>query len=246
MGFIKWAGRGLKIGGEILSADVVEEWLQDRGKALLEEKSKSLLFAWFLRNTRARRAAYADASAVISKSETFAASLASRLKTLPGVVARIANHIKDNGPSVLVKEFPLDWLAVVPRYIAKSVYTAETTQALENSSELCKFEGLPTLFLRDVCEKSETAFFHFVQTSPVNCGANNLICGVDADYGWQLNGVNGHYYCARSWRTRDFTRSREQREFLEQAVPHLESMKSTLGVLSADQLNQVKRELIGE
>ena len=57
MGVIRWTGKRLKLVGQLLEADEVERWFEDKLKDLAEQMFQDTSVKWFRGRARARKRA---------------------------------------------------------------------------------------------------------------------------------------------------------------------------------------------
>jgi hypothetical protein len=243
MGAIRWTGKGLQLLGGILCAEGVEAWLRDKGQSFLEDRARSI--GWWFPRRRARWRILAEVTSNVLTSETFCRRLQAELESLPMDIGRIASRLTEIGPKELVRDASLDWLAVVPRYLVQKLYENKIMTALLDSNELSRFPELPEVFLKRAARISEDSFFHHAHQTPAPCGdsRHSFILGTDSKYGWDFDGIDGHYYCWWSFNSHDFTRRSEVMDVLSRAQPILEETKQWLGGLSHQEVSQIKAKM---
>ena len=83
MGVIKWTGKAFNLAGKILTAEGVEQWLENEGKKLLEERVSDISKKWFFGKSRAKKIIKNEALEVTNSSQAFKASLNQVLNDLP-------------------------------------------------------------------------------------------------------------------------------------------------------------------
>lgn len=239
MGAVRWTGKGLKLIGQILEAEEVERWLEGKGRELVEEKLKEISVKWLAGRRRAKSKAAAEVRSTVENAETFMASLESSLASLPSAVLNVAGHLQKNGPETLVSSDFSRYLTVCPRGLVREHYIRSVVKELKDSAELSRYEGLPERFLRRVAGESEEAFFRSVaqgSREPLP-GNDSLILGVDDDFGWRVEGINGHYYVGkRSMYGTDLREKGQRKELEEELEPELAKMKVKLGKLTKEEL----------
>lgn len=240
MGAVRWTGKGLKLIGQLLEAEEVERWLEDKGRELVEEKLKEISVKWLAGKRRAKSRAAAEVRSTVENAETFMASLESSLARLPSAILNVASHLQKNGPKTLVSSDYSRYLTVCPRGLVREHYIRGIVNELKDSAELSRYEGLPERFLRRVAGESEEAFFRSVAqgSSEPLPGNDSLILGIDDDFGWGVEGINGHYYVGKhSIFGADLREKRQRKELQEKLDPELAKIKVRLGKLTKEELD---------
>lgn len=234
MGAIRWTGKGLKLVGELLSAEEMEAWLQAKGRDYLESRIKGITLKWAGGRYRAKRQIIGEVSASIG-SDTFRSALAATLSVLPDTVEFVARRVEERRLQPFYDGSYPNWLAVVPRAVVQHEYSAEVVNRLKQSAELARFAAFPEIFLKVKAQRSEHSFFNGIHKSlPHECPSGRcFVIGLDVKFDWHLGADSGHYYCAG---TSSIAPPREdrrlKREFLKESERRLEEAKVRLGALS--------------
>ena len=93
MGAIRWTGKGLKLVGELLAAEEVEAWVQEKGKDYLKRQLQGLFLKWLFGRNRATSRVFSDISKSID-SDTFRSALAAALETLAGFIESWGEYVQ--------------------------------------------------------------------------------------------------------------------------------------------------------
>ena len=245
MGAIRWTGKGLKLAGQILEAEEIEKWLESQGKQFLQEQLRSVSAKWFAGEWRAKRLASTKIRSSVEQGDTFRASLESELQSLPNAILDVAGHLREHGPKrLVVSDYPYD-IVTCPRGLVREHYAKQIVGELKDSAELARYQGFPEPFLRRVALESEAAFFQDVENGNVPpLSKDNVILAVDEDFGWNVGGVNGHYYVAEESRySVDLSKRRERKTIVERTEKLLRSVRVELGKLDKDELHKIVSSL---
>lgn len=198
MGVIKWTGKAFQFAGRILTADEVEQWLENEGKRLLEERVSNMSKKWLFGKARAKKSIKREALEVTNSSQAFKNSLNNVLNSLPKIISSIGDNLKIGAPEVLYEENNSDWVLAIPRSFVRSKFKDIVIAELANSAELSDYPGLATSLLRDASENAEDAFFNKIsQENDFICDPEGyVLVGADRNYKWSKSELSGHYYLA--------------------------------------------------
>ena len=187
-----------KIVDQILSHDTFEEWIDQEGRTVLYDIMKYKKMRWFFGKRRARRTLYRAAKTALKSHSPFAILLEPQLNQLPIIIRKIGIIIKRRGYKDLYSASSTRALFVIPRGIAQHDFRHFILKELLDAPQLEGFWGLSKRILKEVSLEAEQLFFNLLikgrqYTDPEGKG---ILLGVDPDYKWKLNGMDGHYYFA--------------------------------------------------
>ena len=248
MGALRWTGKGLKLVGQLLEAKEVEAWVENKGRALLEEKLQQLSLKWFAGRYRAKRQISAALSSSV-QSAAFRSALEMSLQKLPYLLLAFAEYFQKNGPEQLASKHPaIDAVVVCPRGLLRMAYTESVLRELSGAAELARYESLPELFLTRVARQSEESFFASCAAGdqPVLPDGKSLVLRVDDNFGWGIEGINGHYYVGISWLGADLSEKRRRKAFVDGLGPRLEGVTAALGRMSKTEIDRVKATVLSK
>lgn len=241
MGAVRWTGKGLKLLGQILEAEEIEAWLEEKGRAFVEDTLTKLPVKWLGGRYRAKRRVVRDLRSSVEQSDTLRSSLQASLGRLPAALQNVAAHLRDKGPDQLGWKDFNHHLVVCPRGLVRQHYTRLVVQDLKDSVELARYEGLPDRFLVRMARQSEDSFFAEAASGSQRVLASAwIVMGVDDDYGWNVGELNGHYYVGGTSQYKaDLSEKRQRKELLTKLEPRLEVAKIALGKLKRQEFDEV-------
>jgi hypothetical protein len=247
MGAVRWTAKGLIFIGQLLEAEEIENWLEQKGRELIEEKLRRLPAKWLAGRSRAKRRISSDLRNSVERNEAFHTSLKDSLGILPHVVLNVAGHFRSKGPKslILLKGYKKD-IVVCPRGFVRKHYVNIVINELKDSAQLSRYEGFPELFLKRTARQSEQSFFSDIAVgSQVTLPGNtNIIIAVDDDFGWNMDGVDGHYYIGGcdAYGT-DLSHKKQRKELLKELATAVKEIKIRLGKLSTKDLTDIVEHL---
>jgi exopolyphosphatase/pppGpp-phosphohydrolase len=199
MATIRWKREEFTIVGQLLHRTTFNEWIKKEGSLVLHQQLKRTRARWFFGKSRARRALHKTAKKALRRDGWFARMLKRRLDELPKVIRKVSVAIKRNGHKDLLSIASDRGLVVVPRAVALNEFVGFLNDELARADVLAKFEGLASRVLEDVARETESLFFkHFEKGNRqlVDSSGKGAIIGVDKEFNWRLNKINGHYFYA--------------------------------------------------
>lgn len=243
MSLLKWTGKGLQFVGRIISSEAFEDWLEAEGSGYLEAKLEEKTIGRFRKETKAKNQLLDDVESSIS-SEPLKLALLSRLVELPFKIESAAKEIKSSLPA-LSYEKSLSWIAAVPRYYVRRIYSEYILGELEAADELSKFTGFPSIYLRDLARDSESGFFERINKGNEVWCESGVILGVDPNYDWHLGFLEGHYYYASYGIATALDNRSAKNELKKDANSILPDFKIKLGLFTSEGKDGVAQVLKG-
>ncbi|MEE9554030.1 MAG: hypothetical protein V3W18_06995 [candidate division Zixibacteria bacterium] len=247
MGAVRWTAKGMIFVGKLLEAKEVEEYLEKMGSRFITDKLQQLPVKWLAGQTRAKKQVLSDIRKSVDKSDTFRTALTAAVEKLPYVILQISEYIRKNGPDALILRagFSTD-IVVCPRGAVKDYYVNLVTNELKDSAELSRYEGLPLIFLERITRQSEHSFFYRIADSNYEIlpGNSDMIIGVDDDFGWNIDGIDGHYYVGgRDSYGTDLSKRRQRKALLKDIEKMNKTIKIELGKLPQSEISNVVKRL---
>jgi hypothetical protein len=187
-----------KISGRVLTPAIFREWIGGEGRLVLHRTIKSKKWGWFFGGKRARRTLYIAAKHALHPNAPFSVALEYHLNMLPVIIRKIGLIIKRKGLKDLYSADSSKALLVIPRGVVQHDFAKYLLKKLENAPQLSGLWQLSSRVLLHSAVEAERIFFEFFtkgRTYP-DPEARGVFMGVDQDFAWKLNGVNGHYYFA--------------------------------------------------
>ncbi len=240
MSSLKWTGKGLQFTNKIVPIDIFEGWLDGEGDFLLEERIGESSGGIFRKRAKAKKSLFEDMKASLSN-ETVKLAMLSRLVRLPTIIESVAKEIKNSTPE-LITEVEMTWVGALPRYSVRKAYSQYVVNELKNAEELARYPYFARLYLKQLAEDSEESFFARTNKNRAVC-EQGIILGVDPDYYWHLDPLDGHYYFARSSMGTDMTKRSDRNKLVKGANAMLEDFQVKLGLLTSDEKHRVAEGL---
>ena len=189
---------GFKIVHQIMTPATFNEWVNEEGMIVLCDILKHKKCRWFFGKKRARKTLNQAAKTALKPLSPFAILLEQQLNQLPIIIRKIGLVIQRRRYKDLYSADANKALLVIPRGIVQHDFSKYLLKELSNVPQLAGFWGLSKRILKNVSVETEQLFFDlFIKgqqcTDPEGKG---ILLGVDPNYGWKLNGMDGHYYFA--------------------------------------------------
>ena len=196
MGAIKWTGKAFKLVGRILTAEDLEEWMENEGKAFLEDRIASTSHKWFRGKARAVKGIENEVIDLTKKSDAFKEALNNSLERLPLVIARTGDKFQGNAPVHLFEKSNMDWILALPRVVVRMAYRQIIIDELSDVAELSEYPGLASVVLGHRADEAESAFFKKnLKNKEYLCDPDGyVLVGGDGKYQWLPDEESGHYY----------------------------------------------------
>jgi len=184
------------ISKNILSRATFKQWIAREGAGTLERERQKLGMKWFFGRSRAKRLLYKATRQVLKKDSSFCVRMKVRLDYLPIVVRKIGIVIHGRGHKDLYSADGDKALVVVPRGIVQNDFNQYLNQELVESAELKPYYGLAKRLLEEQSLEAEALFVKQLSKKKhqVDSTGRGVILGVDQEFSWKLNQVNGHYF----------------------------------------------------
>ncbi|MCZ6767390.1 MAG: hypothetical protein O7D32_10720, partial [bacterium] len=133
---------------------------------------------------------------ILRKDGPFCTRLKVRLDYLPIVIRKIGILIHGRGHKDLYSVDSGKALVVVPRGIVHNDFNQYLNGELAESGELKPFYGLARRLLKEQSFEAEGLFMRQFSKKKhqVDSTGRGVILGVDEEFSWKLNHVNGHYF----------------------------------------------------
>jgi hypothetical protein len=198
LGFLVFKKYEFRIVNSILTKEFFTEWIGKEGKIILNGIFQSKKCRWFFGWKRARRTLFRSARKALNPQAPFVILLAHHLNQMPIIIRNIGLIIKRKKYKDLYSADSTRALVVIPRGIVQNDFTRYLLNELTEAPQLEKFLGLSSRILKKAASDAERVLFHFISkggTCPDPEG-QGILMEADSDYGWKLNGMNGHYYYA--------------------------------------------------
>ncbi|MFQ5511099.1 MAG: hypothetical protein ACE5EO_04555 [Candidatus Krumholzibacteriia bacterium] len=216
MATLKWTGQEFKVVKQLMTTDVFREWVGCDGQTVLEDVLGKTRARWFFGKQRAKRKILDDARNALKPGARFAAVLKKRLDDLPDVIRKCGIGIKKKGHRDLFSIDTTMALVAIPRGVARNEFALYLIDNLAAASSLARFRGLARRVLGEVAREAEQLFYEKIKKGAqfVHPEAKAVVLGVEPEFGWRLNGIDGHYYCGYSTRNgKDLAQKKELRQF---------------------------------
>lgn len=245
MAMIRWTGKGLKILGEILDSDSVENWMKNQGKKSLEDKLKSIPSKWFAGQARAERGLRKDIEESLGGSGAFRAALKATLEKLPTVLLVIANEIvKANVSDLMISDnLQRNYIVACPRGLVTHLYTQHVLACLKDAAGLQEYTGLREVLLTRAAVTSEESYFSSKGGGSPSLGQRGETLDTDEDYPWNIGRRNGHYYVGLTGISRGLGDKPTMKEFRAFCSDNLEQIKVQIGKLTSKEIEGLRNEL---
>jgi hypothetical protein len=187
-----------KIAGRVVTPAIFKEWIEAEGKLVLHRTIKSKKWGWFFGEQRARRTLHRAAKSALHPHAPFSVALEYHLNRLPVIVRKIGMIIKHRGLKDLYSADSSRALLVIPRGIVQHDFARYLLKKLADAPQLSDLWQLSNRVLKYSALEAERIFFDFFAKSRIypDPEGKGIFIGVDPDYAWKLNGINGHYYFA--------------------------------------------------
>jgi hypothetical protein len=187
-----------KISGRVLTPAIFREWINSEGKLVLHRTIKLKKWRRFFGGKRARRTLYIAAKHALHPNAPFSVALEYHLNMLPVVIRNIGLIIKSKRLKDLYSADSSRALLVIPRGVVQHDFAQYLLKKLEAAPQLSGLWQLSNRVLRHSALEAERIFFDYFTKGRVypDPEGKGVFMGVDQDYAWKLNGVNGHYYFA--------------------------------------------------
>ena len=217
MATVGWKRGQFRVVGHPVSEDMFERWVTSEGRSALREALRSTRLQWCFGKARARRRLQRDVRAAFRPGGTFCAATVKHLNQLPVVIRACAVAIQRTGHRQLCTFDASAAIVVVPRGIVQNDVKVVLVRELTGLAQVRAFAGLTERVLAVMALDAEQAFFGYIAKGKqlVDASGRGVILEADAEFRWDLNGAEGHYYYASSLDERvDLTGGRERRRFL--------------------------------
>ena len=196
MATLKYKKGEFVISRNILNRAIFKGWIAREGAGTLERERQNLSMKWFFGRSRAKRRLYKATRHILRKEGAFCKRLKVRLDYLPIVIRKIGIVIHGRGHKHLYSVDSGKALVVVPRGIVQNDFNQYLEGELSDSAELQRFYGLAKRLMKEQSLEAESLFVkQFAKKNhQVDSTGRGMILGVDEDFSWKLNQVNGHYF----------------------------------------------------
>jgi hypothetical protein len=184
-----------QVASQVVDNNTFTAWAESDGRGALVERYRKLKAAWFFGRYRARRQLIREARAVLAPGTTLAVVIEHELDKLPEFIRRIGHAIRRRGIRDLFTTDRTYTVVVIPRGLVQHDFTVSLLREVTNTRELEAFPGLAKRVLSRLALDAEELMFQEIDKGrpyPDESG-KGLVIGVDAEFRWQLNDVNGHY-----------------------------------------------------
>lgn len=198
MGFLVYKKCEFRIVKQILTPAAFNEWADEDGALLLRDVIKHKRCSWLFGRQRARRTLYLAARSALAPHAPFSILLRYHLNRLPIIIRTIGLIIKRRGYKDLYSVDSTKALLVIPRGIVQHDFALHLLKELADAPQLAGYWGLSKRVLTIAAKEAEEIFFDLLVKGR-NCPdpeGKGFLMGADPDYGWKLNGMDGHYYFA--------------------------------------------------
>ena len=216
MAAIKWTGREFKVTKQLMTKHLFKEWIARDGRIVLEDVLSKTRARWFFGRQRAKRKIFLDAQSALRPDRAFADALKRRLNELPDVIRKAGIGIKRKGHRDLFSIDTTMALVAIPRGVARNEFTLFLVESLATSSRLARLRGLARRILIDVGRDAEQLFYERIKKGEQYLHSNDkaIVLGVEPDFSWSLDGVDGHYYCGYARKNgKDLGNKKELKKF---------------------------------
>jgi hypothetical protein len=239
---LKWNGKEFKFAGRLLNSHVFSAWAGDEGRRVFEAALSAKRFRWFFGRWRVRRALFADAKRLLRPGQAFPGALKETLDEFPMLLRKLGIVIKRKAHRDLFSADGTKALVVVPRGVMQHEFTVFLIDKLAAHHSLSPYPGLARRIVREAAIEAEKLFFKAAQKGRafVIPGGDSVILDVDPEYGWRLNGIDGHYYCAYAGKTgKDLNKRGDLRRFRSEMDEVLKGQRIYLKRLTRREIESV-------
>jgi hypothetical protein len=194
-----------------------EQWLDGEGRSAMREALRNTRARWWFGKRRARRGLHRTVRTAFRPGGTFCAATVKQLNQLPLVIRASAIAIQKTSHRQLCTFNTDAAIVVVPRGLVRNDIKVMLVRDLAALPQVRGFNGLTERVLSWAATSAESALFDFIVRGKqhVDESGRGIILGADADFRWDINRTNGHYYYATSReKSVDLTLGRERRRFL--------------------------------
>lgn len=243
MGWIRWTGKTLEFVGKLAQAKSFEEWAGKQGERIVTDiglKTGGYVLG-LGKESRAKSIIWEDLETLATTSKTLKTAIEDFVQHYPGVLSNLASKT-----SKLPTQSYSSNLRVVPRFVVTPHALAEIKTRLDNSQELAKLKGGPSLreyFFKELIEQLESTYskaaMEVTPQKPLQLD-DKWIVGFDPQYQWA--GHPGHYYVYSSY---TYTRkdAKEKKKGKEEAEQEFVKCQKWLGELSLEERQQLEANL---
>lgn len=197
MGTIKIAGKGFEILGKILQADEIEQWVEAKGKEIVESKFQDLSLKWFRGKARAKSKAIREIKedTTAASTDAFRGLMETSLNKFSALLVDSAQTLRQkNGLYETAGYSSWEGVVAVPRCYILEVFKRSLVRDVGGSAQFEKFEGLPEIFLARSARDAEEAFASKCGRGVSLDNPDWMVIGVDMTWDWFLGEPIGHYY----------------------------------------------------
>lgn len=246
MPMLKWKRTEFVVVGEILTRNMYDVWVDEDGRAALRDAVRRTPNRWFFGNRRARGLLHKEAKIAFGPRGTFAGMMKKQLDQLPVLVRGCAIVIRRRGYQPLNTVDGNRGLCVVPRGVLLNDFKAQLTRDLIDLPQVRAFQGLTERVIRAAAVEAEAILFDFLDKNNtlVDATGRGVIVGVDRDFRWKINGVDGHYYYAYSTEERiDLAAKKESKRFISSMQESLKGQSVYLKRLAGGEVADIAEAL---
>ncbi len=216
MAALKWTGQEFKVVKQLMTQDLFKEWIARDGQTVLEDVLRRTPGRWFFGKYRAKRKLFEDARGALKPGGRFATALKKKLDDLPDVIRKCGIGIKKQGHRDLFSIDTTMALVAIPRGIAKNEFALYLIEKLAAAPRLIHLRGLARRILSEAAKEGERLFYEKIKKGAqfVHSKEKAVVLGVEPEFSWRLNGIDGHYYCGYSTKNgKDLTQKKELKQF---------------------------------
>jgi hypothetical protein len=196
MGAVRIVGKTFKVVGELLTAEAVENWVEEKIEEYVIGRVKDAAS-----NAARRSQAQQKLASVLDVAGPFHVALENSLGQLSQFCLEAATEIALSGvPCLVERTSGADYVVAVPRDLISRRFQKFIVDEFKESVQLSEFAGLAETALATAARDAEIAQFEaaVAARSPTELSTKAIIVDTESSALWHDSDLRGHYYITNS------------------------------------------------